>query len=339
MGAYLQLVTPGIPLLGGVPLRRRVRPAGLLVRVHAACSRTRRRPTPTAAPGGPRPPTPSSGRWTRWRGRSASTRSSCGGSTSSPPFDEPHTAISGPERRLGQPRAGARQGARAGRLRRAARRAAAPAAARRHRAARHRPLVATSRCAGWRRPSVLGALNYAAGGWDAAPCSACRTNKVVLMTGTSPHGQGHETSWSMIVADALGVTPDDVEVLHCDTAIAPLGLDTYGSRSVAVGGIAIYHGARQGHRQGPQRSPRTSSRSPRRTSSSRTARSASRARPDQAMTVPALAFAAFTPTTCPTASSRTSRRPRSTTRPTSRGRSARTSAWSRSTRRPAPSTS
>ena len=44
----------------------------------------------------------------------------------------------------------------------------------------------------------------------------------------------------MIVADRLGVAPDDVEVLHSDTAISPLGLDTYGSRSLAVGGVAIY---------------------------------------------------------------------------------------------------
>jgi carbon-monoxide dehydrogenase large subunit len=60
-----------------------------------------------------------------------------------------------------------------------------------------------------------------------------------VVTGASPHGQGHETSWSMIIADKLGVDPDDVDVLHSDTAISPLGLDTYGSRSLAVGGIAI----------------------------------------------------------------------------------------------------
>jgi carbon-monoxide dehydrogenase large subunit len=45
----------------------------------------------------------------------------------------------------------------------------------------------------------------------------------------------------MIVADRLGMSPDDVDVLHSDTAISPLGLDTYGSRSLAVGGIAIVH--------------------------------------------------------------------------------------------------
>jgi aerobic carbon-monoxide dehydrogenase large subunit len=65
------------------------------------------------------------------------------------------------------------------------------------------------------------------------------TAKVQVVTGTAPHGQGHETAWSMIVADRLGISPDDVDVLHSDTAIAPLGMDTYGSRSLPVGGVAI----------------------------------------------------------------------------------------------------
>jgi carbon-monoxide dehydrogenase large subunit len=66
------------------------------------------------------------------------------------------------------------------------------------------------------------------------------TGKVEVITGTSPHGQGHETAWSMIVAERLGCDVDDVEVLHSDTAIAPLGMDTYGSRSLSVGGAAIW---------------------------------------------------------------------------------------------------
>ncbi len=86
---------------------------------------------------------------------------------------------------------------------------------------------------------VLASLNYSAGGWEAATVRVLPTNKVQVVTGSSPHGQGHETSWSMIIADKLGVDPDDVDVLHSDTAISPLGLDTYGSRSLAVGGIAI----------------------------------------------------------------------------------------------------
>ncbi len=86
---------------------------------------------------------------------------------------------------------------------------------------------------------VLASLNYGAGGWEAATVRVLPTNKVQVVTGTAPHGQGHETAWSMIVADRLGVSPDDVDVLHSDTAIAPLGLDTYGSRSLPVGGVAI----------------------------------------------------------------------------------------------------
>jgi carbon-monoxide dehydrogenase large subunit len=65
------------------------------------------------------------------------------------------------------------------------------------------------------------------------------TSKVQVVSGTAPHGQGHETAWAMIAAEKLGIDPADVDVLHSDTAIAPLGLDTYGSRSLAVGGVAI----------------------------------------------------------------------------------------------------
>jgi carbon-monoxide dehydrogenase large subunit len=87
---------------------------------------------------------------------------------------------------------------------------------------------------------VLASLNYTAGGWEAATIRVLPTAKVQVVTGTSPHGQGHETCWSMIVADRLGVSPEDVDVLHSDTAIAPYGLDTYGSRSLPVGGTAVY---------------------------------------------------------------------------------------------------
>jgi carbon-monoxide dehydrogenase large subunit len=65
------------------------------------------------------------------------------------------------------------------------------------------------------------------------------TGKIQVVTGTTPHGQGHETSWSQIVADRLGIAADDVEVLHSDTAVSPMGMDTYGSRSLAVGGVAV----------------------------------------------------------------------------------------------------
>lgn len=86
---------------------------------------------------------------------------------------------------------------------------------------------------------VLASLNYSAGGWESATVRVLPTSKVQVVTGTSPHGQGHETSWAMIASEKLGIPPEDIDVLHSDTAIAPLGLDTYGSRSLAVGGVAI----------------------------------------------------------------------------------------------------
>ena len=88
---------------------------------------------------------------------------------------------------------------------------------------------------------ALAGLGLGGGGWEAANVRMLLTGKVEVATGTSPHGQGHETSWSQIAADALGVTPDDVVVLHGDTAAVPFGRDTYGSRSLAVGGIAVWH--------------------------------------------------------------------------------------------------
>ena len=86
---------------------------------------------------------------------------------------------------------------------------------------------------------VLAALKYAAGGWEAATVRVLPTGAVQVVSGTTPHGQGHETSWAQIVADKLGVPPESVEVLHSDTAVSPLGMDTYGSRSLPVGGVAV----------------------------------------------------------------------------------------------------
>jgi carbon-monoxide dehydrogenase large subunit len=86
---------------------------------------------------------------------------------------------------------------------------------------------------------VLASLNYSAGGWEAATVRVQPTGSVQVVSGTTPHGQGHETSWSQIVADKLGIDPDLIEVLHSDTAISPLGMDTYGSRSLPVGGVAV----------------------------------------------------------------------------------------------------
>ena len=90
---------------------------------------------------------------------------------------------------------------------------------------------------------ILSALNYVAGGWETASVRVLPTGKVEVVTGTSPHGQGHVTAWSQIAADALGVPFEDIEVIHGDTRMAPHGMDTYGSRSLVVGGIAVLHAA------------------------------------------------------------------------------------------------
>ncbi|CCK25391.1 aldehyde oxidase and xanthine dehydrogenase molybdopterin binding protein [Streptomyces davaonensis JCM 4913] len=90
---------------------------------------------------------------------------------------------------------------------------------------------------------ILKDLRYAAGGWEAATVRVLPTGKVEVVTGTSPHGQGHVTCWSQIAADVLGVPFDDVEVVHGDTLAAPQGMDTYGSRSLVVGGLAVHHAA------------------------------------------------------------------------------------------------
>ncbi|MFI6476632.1 xanthine dehydrogenase family protein molybdopterin-binding subunit [Nonomuraea sp. NPDC050663] len=86
---------------------------------------------------------------------------------------------------------------------------------------------------------VLGSLSYGAGGWEHGSVRMLPTGKVEVVTGSSAHGQGHETAWSQIVADALGVPYEDVSVLHGDTAISHKGMDTYGSRSLVVGGMAV----------------------------------------------------------------------------------------------------
>ncbi|QKG24932.1 xanthine dehydrogenase family protein molybdopterin-binding subunit [Actinomadura verrucosospora] len=87
---------------------------------------------------------------------------------------------------------------------------------------------------------VLGSLSYGAGGWEHASVRMLPSGKVEVVTGSSAHGQGHETAWAQITADRLGVPFEDVKVLHGDTAVSHKGMDTYGSRSLAVGGVALY---------------------------------------------------------------------------------------------------
>ncbi|HEY3208365.1 MAG TPA: xanthine dehydrogenase family protein molybdopterin-binding subunit [Actinomycetota bacterium] len=92
---------------------------------------------------------------------------------------------------------------------------------------------------------VLSSLRYAAGGWDAASIRVLPTGKVTMAIGTTPHGQSHETTFAQIAADDLGVPFEDIEVVFGDTELAPWGMDTYGSRSLAVGGVAVHRAAQK----------------------------------------------------------------------------------------------
>jgi carbon-monoxide dehydrogenase large subunit len=84
-----------------------------------------------------------------------------------------------------------------------------------------------------------GGFGLQTGMWESALVRVHVTGAVTVYTGTSPHGQGLETAFAQIAADKLGVDPQNVEVIHGDTGTGPQGLDTYGSRSLAVGGEAI----------------------------------------------------------------------------------------------------
>jgi carbon-monoxide dehydrogenase large subunit len=86
---------------------------------------------------------------------------------------------------------------------------------------------------------TLGALRYGAGGWESVSIRVLPTGKVEVVSGSTPHGQGHATAWSQIVSDQLGVPFEDITVLYGDTRVSVKGMDTYGSRSLAVGGVAM----------------------------------------------------------------------------------------------------
>jgi len=65
----------------------------------------------------------------------------------------------------------------------------------------------------------------------------------IVRTGTSPHGQGHHTAWSMLVSEQLGIPMDQIEVVHGDTDVVPRGVGTFGSRSLQAGGVAVHQAA------------------------------------------------------------------------------------------------
>jgi carbon-monoxide dehydrogenase large subunit len=87
---------------------------------------------------------------------------------------------------------------------------------------------------------VAGALGAQAGLWESALVRVHPTGMVTVFTGSHSHGQGHETTFAQLVGDELGIPIEHVEIVHGDTGAIPFGMGTYGSRSAAVGGSAIY---------------------------------------------------------------------------------------------------
>lgn len=77
------------------------------------------------------------------------------------------------------------------------------------------------------------------GPWEAGQVTVNNDGTVTILTGSSPHGQGHETTWAQIAADILQIPPEDISVKHGDTGVVPRGVGTFGSRSAPVGGSAV----------------------------------------------------------------------------------------------------
>ena len=331
MGAYLMLVTPGVPLLGAFMFNGIYK----MDAYRSRCTGVFTTKTPTDA--------------YRGAGRPEATfgieriMDELAAELAMDPLELrernwitheefPYTTIAGLTYDSGNYEAATAKAMELFELRRAAGGAGRAARARRHGPAWHRHLHLHRDV---RARAVAGArpLSYGAGGWEHASVRMLPTGKVEVVTGSTAHGQGHETAWSQIVADALGVPFEDMRVLHGDTQVSPKGMDTYGSRSLVVGGmaarppatrcvakakvIAAHHARGRAGRPGVQRRGVLGKGDPDRARRSRRSRSPRSRR-----------------TTCPTGSSRRSTPMPPSTRRTSPSRTAPTCARPRWTPRP-----
>ncbi|HEV8587178.1 MAG TPA: molybdopterin cofactor-binding domain-containing protein, partial [Methylomirabilota bacterium] len=80
-------------------------------------------------------------------------------------------------------------------------------------------------------------------GWESGIVRVEADGRVTAVTGSSAHGQGHETVFAQVLADRLGVPPEAIDVRHGDTALIDKGIGTFGSRSTALGAGALVHAA------------------------------------------------------------------------------------------------
>jgi carbon-monoxide dehydrogenase large subunit len=86
---------------------------------------------------------------------------------------------------------------------------------------------------------AVGSLGAGVGLWESAEVRVNPTGSVEVLTGSHSHGQGHETTFAQLVSDRLGISIDDISIVHGDTDKVQFGMGTYGSRSGAVGMSAI----------------------------------------------------------------------------------------------------
>jgi carbon-monoxide dehydrogenase large subunit len=91
--------------------------------------------------------------------------------------------------------------------------------------------------------NLVGQLGARAGLYESATVRVNATGGVVVMTGSHSHGQGHETTFAQVISEMIGIPESQVEIVHGDTANTPMGMGTYGSRSIAVGGSAMVRAA------------------------------------------------------------------------------------------------
>ncbi|MAQ45755.1 MAG: carbon monoxide dehydrogenase [Confluentimicrobium sp.] len=87
--------------------------------------------------------------------------------------------------------------------------------------------------------NLVGQLGARAGLYESATVRVNATGSISVMTGSHSHGQGHETAFPQVVADMIGIDASQIDIVHGDTANTPMGMGTYGSRSLAVGGSAM----------------------------------------------------------------------------------------------------
>ncbi len=91
--------------------------------------------------------------------------------------------------------------------------------------------------------NLVGQLGARAGLYESATVRVNATGSITVMTGSHSHGQGHETAFPQVIASMIGIDADQVDIVHGDTAKTPMGMGTYGSRSIAVGGSAMVRAA------------------------------------------------------------------------------------------------